>query len=269
MPSNKHSSRTRRLSTPVAPFGSKAARTSFAVVFHNQTGRIMRRYKYYVRGGISVPPEIIGVPKDMNSKANPGTVLVTSDNKEDSTDEDDDLDFLRLGPKAKLVYHWNDDDGTYNVDIQYNEKDGFKADLSGPDARKFTIRINQTGAANNGLEKAKPQNKSKSDHRRTMSFGRSGHSPRFNKFTERFRGVSPAGPSAGVAFLSVTVEKTSAEERQRQEDEEDEDMILQRAVAAHNGEHPVHSHPTYHHPMHHHPAHHHPVSHHLNYTRTI
>ncbi|KAF3902675.1 hypothetical protein AA313_de0200433 [Arthrobotrys entomopaga] len=229
MPSYKYG-RARRFSTPVTtPFASKSSRTSFAVVLHNQTGRIMRRYNYYVGGGITVPPEIVDVPKDLNNKNAPGTVLVTTDNKEDFSDEDDDLDFLRIGPKAKLVYHWNDDDGTYNVNIQYNETEGFKADLSGPDARKFTIKISQTGALNIPVEKPVQTTKPNKDHRRTRSFGKG---PSLNRLAERFNRTLGFASSTGVAFLSVTVEKTSAEELRRQEDEDDEDIVLQRAVAA-------------------------------------
>ncbi|KAK6538478.1 hypothetical protein TWF694_010061 [Orbilia ellipsospora] len=230
MPSHKYG-RARRFSTPIGTSfsSSRSSRTSFAVVLHNQTGRIMRRYKYCVGGGITVPPEIVGVPKDLNNKNAPGTVLVTTDNKEDYSDEDDDLEFLRMGPKAKLVYHWNDDDGTYNVNIQYNETDGFKADLSGPDARKFTIKISQTGALNIPVDNQGPPSKPNKDHRRTRSFGKG---PSLNRLAEKFNRTLGFASSAAVAFLSVTVEKTSAEELRRQEDEEDEDIVLQKAVAA-------------------------------------
>ncbi|KAK6505859.1 hypothetical protein TWF481_007749 [Arthrobotrys musiformis] len=214
--------------------------TSFAVILHNHTSRIMRRYRYDVRGGISVPPEIINPPKDTSAKA-PGTVLVTSDNKEDSTDSDDDLDFLKVGPKAKLVYHWNDEDGTYKVEINYNEKDGFNADLSGPDARKFKIRVNQTGAEHTHLERNDQGNAvtspttSKPGHRRThssgsspdnkagnrssRSFGKNG--VKFGKaLTDRFKSQDLSRAS-GCAFLSVTVERTSEEDLRRLQAEDE------------------------------------------------
>ncbi|KAK6335735.1 hypothetical protein TWF730_003113 [Orbilia blumenaviensis] len=210
--------------------------TSFAVILHNHTSRIMRRYRYDVRGGISVPPEIINPPKDISGKS-PGTVLVTSDNKEDSTDSDDDLDFLKVGPKAKLVYHWNDEDGTYKVEMNYNEKDGFNADLSGPDARKFKIRVNQTGAEHTHLERndthpTKPMHHrsqsngsshdNKAGNRSSRSFGKNG--VKFGKaLTDRFKGPDTSKAS-GVAFLSVTVERTSEEDLRRLQ-AEDEDKL--------------------------------------------
>ncbi|KAF3205640.1 hypothetical protein TWF106_006722 [Orbilia oligospora] len=208
--------------------------TSFAVILHNHTSRIMRRYRYDVRGGISVPPEIINPPKDTSIKA-PGTVLVTSDNKDDSTDSDDDLDFLKVGPKAKLVYHWNDEDGTYKVEINYNEKDGFNADLSGPDARKFKIRVNQTGAEHTHLERNDPVSPTKPTHRRTQSSGSSPENKAGNRssrsfgkngvkfgkaLTDRFKGPDTSKAS-GVAFLSVTVERTSEEDLRRLQAEDE------------------------------------------------
>ncbi|KAF3934993.1 hypothetical protein ABW20_dc0100404 [Dactylellina cionopaga] len=187
----------------------------------------MRRYRYDVRGGITAPPELINVPKDV--KKSPGTILLTSDNKEDSTDDDEELSFLRaVGPKAKVVYHWKDDDGTYKLDIVYNEKDGFNADLSGTDERRFKIKINQTGAANNGLEKKKTEN------RRSLSFGKTGPGPKLNRLAERFTKSGGSGASSGaVAFLSITVERASDEDLRKQEEEEDEDNQLRKFVEEH------------------------------------
>ncbi|EWC46033.1 hypothetical protein DRE_04826 [Drechslerella stenobrocha 248] len=159
----------------------------------------MRRHRYDVRGGILAPPEVV-LPKD-RSRITVGTVLVTSDNQEESTDEDDcDLDFLVIKPKIKLSYHWNDPDGTYKLDINYNEKEGFNADLSGPDARKFRIMVAQTGAepAPGICEKRK------------LSI-------------DRIRGDASKGP---LAFVSVTIDRVSLEDLLSSQDYElDEDFI--------------------------------------------
>ncbi|KAK6532625.1 hypothetical protein TWF281_006806 [Arthrobotrys megalospora] len=194
-----------------------ALHTSFAVILHNHTSRIMRRYRYDVRGGISVPPEIINPPK--------GSLHKVSRN---------------IGPKAKLVYHWNDEDGTYKVEINYNEKDGFNADLSGPDARRFKIKVNQTGAEHTHLERNDPHaghpskpthsrsqsngssHDNKAGNRSSRSFGKNG--VKFGKvLSDRFKGPETSKAS-GVAFLSVTVERTS-EEDLRKLQAEDEDKL--------------------------------------------
>ncbi|KAF3904208.1 hypothetical protein ABW21_db0202616 [Orbilia brochopaga] len=197
--------------------------TSFAVVLHNHTGQVMRRHRYDVRGGILAPPELV-VPKD---KTRLGTVLVTSDNQEESTDEDDlDLDFLAIRPKVKLIYHWNDPDGTYKVEIHYDEKEGFNADLSGPDARKFRIKVSQTGAENAPLKPGERQKSIDKGRGGSVDKGRAGSVDKGRGGSvDKGRATEIPKPT-GVAFLSVTVERVSLEDMLNSEDYElDEDFI--------------------------------------------